>query len=185
MKAVLMFLIGGVLFLMLAINGYGKQRTEVLYPLDEDFAGQGAGYITLAEGMTWTGIFRFERNGSKRNYLGTAEVWILGDSTAVGDADNITVIAQPLFYDATDDTMRLSTTTALVASGANTDQSQLATIAYDSLRIVWNFDYTSTDFVIHRQADVGLCDGILLSIILDATTGSIRFKPRVYILTDR
>ena len=192
MRWVLTFLIGSTLFLMLAISSFGKQRTEVLYPLDEDFAGQGSGYITLAEGNTWTGIFRFEKDGQKRNYVDTTiDAWVLGDSTAEGDADAMTVILQPLFYDATDDTMRLSTTIAQAASYASTDQAGLATIAYDTVRVVWLFDYGAsvspdgTDFLVHRKADIGRCDAVLMSIILDATTGSIRFKPRIYAETDR
>jgi hypothetical protein len=171
-----------LLFAVAAV--FAGQRTIRLVPATEDFVSLGAGYQTMAEDSTWTGIFLYPGYA-----IGTmpdgreVEVWILGDSTAAGDKDSLRVFLQPLFYDVADDTMRLSTTTALAAANASTDQAQLATIAIDTVVITpAAYAFGATDFVVHRKATVGLCDAIKMTIILGPGAGSIQFKPRIYFI---
>lgn len=188
------FIIGfflGVLLCLLFFNNLNAQEhVVVLHPVDSDFVAmnnEGKNLLTLTEGNTTNLLYLFPGYKDNRiKYSGNVEFWMDADSSAVGDSDNLTITIQPQYYDAKNDTMLSSTTAALGAENASTDQAQLATIANGVKAIVTALDFApNTNFVITRQSDLGLCWGALVKVTLDATAGSITYTPKLLVLSNR
>lgn len=180
-----------LLVFIIPIFSFAQEHVVVLHPVDSDFVSmnnKGRNLLTLAEGNTTNLVYVFPGYKDERiKYSGTVEFWMDGDSSAVGDSDSLQITIQPLFYDSKNDTMLASTTAALGAANASTDQAQLATIANGVKTItVDDFNFApNTDFVITRQADLGLCWGALVKVTLGSGAGSITYIPKLLLLSNR